>query len=272
MTDTLMSRKQLKEIYNCPDTKEINVIYKLLNWKLSKKLSEGEKNDIFDPAFNLKRSGKSDEEIRQELSDKIENEPDSKQSYSLEDLLNITKEDGLLIKASELVNLLQCCGLPEKDEYAQDEFETFLSACQLYKKEGKTYAEIAAHFKIEPESDKVTTNLADNLLVVTQEISDINAKEIGVQAGKDLVEVNRAISAGIVYGTLARLQNMTRTGELDALVKQQFRQGATDSLGKQLTQRVQQHLLERGETQTPHLLTEAREIKQLPQAEENPSP
>lgn len=267
MTDNY-SRKQLKEIYDCSDIKEINVIYKLLNWKISKKLSEQEKNEIFDPAFNLKRAGKSEEEICQELSDKIHSSPENKESYSFEDLVNIIKEDELSLKPSELVNLLQCCGLPEKDEYVQEEFETFLAACQLYKKEGKTYAEIAAHFKTVPESDNVTNNLADNLLVLTQEISDINASEIGIQAGKDLVEINRAISTGIVYGTLARLQHMTRTGELNTLVKQQFQKGAAENnLGKQLTQKVKQQLLQ---GTNPHLLTQATEVKQLPQGEENP--
>lgn len=58
------------------------------------------------------------------------------------------------ISLTEVVQILDICGLPDKEQYTSLECDRFLEACELIKKQNKSYEEVAIHFgKPKPEFD-----------------------------------------------------------------------------------------------------------------------
>lgn len=70
----------------------------------------------------------------------------------ISELLSFAREKcGTRIKLSEATEILASCGLPDLEEYTQDECDRFLEGCDLRIKQGKSYEEVAEHFGIGPE-------------------------------------------------------------------------------------------------------------------------
>ncbi len=67
---------------------------------------------------------------------------------SLLDLLAIASDPVAPISLSEASTLLRLCGLPDQEDYTEAEVGRFLEACDLLKHQGKTEAEVAAHFGV----------------------------------------------------------------------------------------------------------------------------
>ncbi len=69
-------------------------------------------------------------------------------------LARASKQCQTRIPLSEVVQILDICGLPDQDEYTSLEGDRFLEACELLKKQNKSYEEVAAHFgNTKPEFD-----------------------------------------------------------------------------------------------------------------------
>lgn len=61
---------------------------------------------------------------------------------------------GIRISLTEAVQILDSCGLPDQEQYTSVEGDRFLEACELLKKQNKSYEEVAIHFrKTKPEFD-----------------------------------------------------------------------------------------------------------------------
>ena len=52
------------------------------------------------------------------------------------------------ITLKEAAVILDSCGLPDTEFYTSEQGDRFLEACDLIKKENKTYQEVAAHFGV----------------------------------------------------------------------------------------------------------------------------
>ncbi len=69
-------------------------------------------------------------------------------------LARASKQCNSRIPLSEVVQILDICGLPDQDEYTSLEGDRFIEACKLIKQQNKTYEEVAAHFgSTKPEFD-----------------------------------------------------------------------------------------------------------------------
>lgn len=55
---------------------------------------------------------------------------------------------GTRISLKEAAQILDSCGLPDTDEYTSQQGDRFLEACDLIKKQNKTYEEVAVHFGV----------------------------------------------------------------------------------------------------------------------------
>lgn len=78
----------------------------------------------------------------------------------------VTEEVGTKVSPIELGGIIQACGLPDQEEYSQDECDRVRDAADMYKKQSKTYKEIAAHFGVGGVDE------ADNLQQIVEQVSD----------------------------------------------------------------------------------------------------
>ncbi|MBW4617729.1 MAG: hypothetical protein KME21_31970 [Desmonostoc vinosum HA7617-LM4] len=68
---------------------------------------------------------------------------------NISELLSMARSDvGVKISLTEALQILQACGLTDKDEYSPIECDRFLKACDLIKQQGQTKEQVAAHFGI----------------------------------------------------------------------------------------------------------------------------
>lgn len=88
------------------------------------------------------------------------------------------------------IKILQACGLScDSEQYSQQECERFLEACDLYKKQSKSYQEIAAHFGVNFTGASQQNNVPD----IIDSISDSAASsEAGLINLVDKVTEKRA--------------------------------------------------------------------------------
>ncbi|WP_414756123.1 hypothetical protein [Anabaena sp. CCY 9910] len=84
------------------------------------------------------------------------------------ELLAKARDKGFKLTLLETMQVLQACGLPEQDEYSQPECDRFLEACDLIKKQHKSFEDVAQHFGLStndstPEGDIDTDQLLEEL-------------------------------------------------------------------------------------------------------------
>lgn len=71
------------------------------------------------------------------------------------------------LSPEDISQTLKACGLPEKDEYTEDEADRFKECRSLIEQQGKTYKQVAAHFRQQAKSkqqageDEPETQLLD---------------------------------------------------------------------------------------------------------------
>lgn len=71
----------------------------------------------------------------------------------ISELLTLASEQtGTRISLTEAILILETCGLPDQEQYTHQECERFLEACDLFKNQGKTSEQVAAHFGAESEA------------------------------------------------------------------------------------------------------------------------
>lgn len=93
---------------------------------------------------------------RQDKSKQQTSEAETKtQLLDISELLALASEQvGTRISLTEAVQILDSCGLPEQEQYTSLEGDRFLEACELLKKQNKSYEEVAIHFgNTKPEFD-----------------------------------------------------------------------------------------------------------------------
>lgn len=116
-------------------------------------------------------------------------EPFNDLGASLRDHLNVLQlialaSEHCLVKIEllEAVQIMPSCGLlPNQSEFTQDECDRFVEACDLIKKQNKTYDEVAAHFGLGSASKTNVVNspqqllelLADSTVVVDDNLMDL---------------------------------------------------------------------------------------------------
>jgi hypothetical protein len=84
------------------------------------------------------------------------------------DLLGKARNKGFKLTLLDTMQVLQACGLSEKDEYSLPECDRFLEACDLIKNQHKSVEEVAQHFGLStnnptPEADIDTDELLQQL-------------------------------------------------------------------------------------------------------------
>lgn len=114
------------------------------------------------------------------------------------ELLSKARNKGIKLALMEAMQILQACGLSEKEEYSPDECNRFLEAGDLFKKQNKSLQEIAQHFGI--IDDESTLPISDNLL---QELGDVTAL-----LGEEEIQVIREIVQEKAKGDVAQLPKL----------------------------------------------------------------
>lgn len=80
-------------------------------------------------------------------------------SLDISELLALASEQaGTRISLIEASKILDACGLPDQEQYTDAECDRFLAACDLVKKQGKSYESVAASFRddgTEVDSDPI---------------------------------------------------------------------------------------------------------------------
>lgn len=100
---------------------------------------------------------------------------------SMSEILAIaSKQCNTRISLKEATLILDACGLPDTDFYSSEDSERFLEACDLIKKQNKSYEEVAEHFGVgSPSKTRVNSQqqllelLGDSTIVVDENLMDL---------------------------------------------------------------------------------------------------
>ncbi len=130
--------------------------------------------DRFQEALEMIRQGKSYKQVsahfrRQDKSKQTEPETDLQlqERLNISDLSALASERcGTRILFKESVQILESCGLVDKEQYEAPECDRFLEACDLLKKQSKSYEEIAVHFGVIKREDTAKADLQEILNLV----------------------------------------------------------------------------------------------------------
>ena len=160
------------------------------------------------------------------------NSSDSTEGKPLEmpELLSLASEQcGTRISLTEAVRLLEVCGLADKDQYTPEEVERFLGACNKLKGQGKTMAEVAAHFGQPSGTVENAQAILDEIIGLIGQVSDTQAERISLLLPKLAAEQLEQIKLLFSHMTMQRLREMMTTGEMDAQFQQVWsRQSGND--------------------------------------------
>ena len=96
------------------------------------------------------------------------------------------------ITLKEAAVILDSCGLPDTEFYTSEQGDRFLEACDLIKKENKTYQEVAAHFGV-----------GGDLLASDRTKDDIEASN-GIEASIESASSNLDISGNGIVSEVMR--------------------------------------------------------------------
>lgn len=120
-------------------------------------------------------------------------EPNTQECVSLNvlELIDLaTKECLVKVELVEAIQIMPLCGLlPNQSEFAPNECERFVLACDLIKKQNKSYEEVAAHFGVGSSSKTRVNNpqqllelLGDSTIVIDENLMDLINKITAKQA------------------------------------------------------------------------------------------
>ncbi len=146
---------------------------------------------------------------------------------------NIEKSKELVLDSSELLavasrqvetkislieagRILVACGLSDSQEYNTQQCDRFTLACTLIKKQGKTLAEVAAHFEIALE-DKVLIEQVHGLL---GQVSSVQAEHIRAALPKMAAEQLQEVKALFWRMTARKLRQYVDSKQLDEEIRQ----------------------------------------------------
>lgn len=99
---------------------------------------------------------------------KSETEPET-QLLDISELLALaSKQCETRITLTEVIQILDICGLSGKDEYSSLEGDRFLEACALVKRQSKSYEEVAAHFGVDSADDCIEDGIDEAAVALEQ--------------------------------------------------------------------------------------------------------
>ena len=140
-----------------------------------------------------------------------------------------SEQCGTRISLTEAVRLLEVCGLADKDRYTPEEVERFLEACNLLKGQGKTMAEVAAHFGQPSGTVENAQAILDEIIGLIGQVSDTQAERIRSLLPQLAAEQLEQIKVLFSRMTMQRLREMMTSGEMDAQFQQVWhRQSGND--------------------------------------------
>jgi len=98
----------------------------------------------------------------------------------------VSKEIGTRISPIELGQIIQACGLPDQEEYTQSECDRVRAAADMFKKQNKSYLEVAGCFGNNNEDLDVEADVQEILGMVGS---------AALATEEDLIQVLRKVSA-----------------------------------------------------------------------------
>ncbi len=163
------------------------------------------------------------------------------------------------VSLTEAVQILNSCGLSDKEQYRPDERERFLEACDLLKKQNKSYEEVAAHFgKSNPQVD---------LKADMQEILSMVGSAV-IASEDDLLRVLKELTAKRGHAISAMYERMLLTQVAQHLRERQQKRQFFTQFGEQLEAYVE------GKSSIPSLeilpaFSQEPTLKSLPKSSDN---
>jgi hypothetical protein len=109
------------------------------------------------------------------------------------ELLAKAREKRFKLTLLDTMQVLQACGLPEKDEYSLPECDRFLEACDLIKNQHKSFEEVAQHFGLSTNSpttdidtDELLQQLGDTTALLGEEERELIREMVRQKAKGDM--------------------------------------------------------------------------------------
>ncbi|MBW4639018.1 MAG: hypothetical protein KME05_12425 [Gloeocapsa sp. UFS-A4-WI-NPMV-4B04] len=146
-------------------------------------------------AAQMKRQDKSTQHI-------TESEPEAELLDISELLARASKQCKTRIPLAEVVQILDNCGLPDKDEYTSLESDRFLEACKLIKQQNKSYEEVATHFGINNGLPDTSMQQVENIVETMATNADALTDEL-LQQSAEAKALNDAQKYMVYYAKAA---------------------------------------------------------------------
>lgn len=131
----------------------------------------------------------------------------------MEVLKEASEQVGGSISFMEAGKLLEACGLGEQEEYSAEEVQCFLKACELHKTQGKSLAEVAAHFG-------VATGSHEEVLQLLEQMSGDQIEELKASLIQAKQQQNQEFIEAFHRMTIQKLRQKAESGELQADLQQ----------------------------------------------------
>ncbi|MBD2503892.1 hypothetical protein [Anabaena azotica] len=135
----------------------------------------------------------------------------SEKPIDISELLSKAKSREIKLSLMEAMQVLEACGLGEKEEYSQAECDRFLEGIDLFKKQNKPLQEIAQHFGVELVTHESVNKSADesapNLDLSTEDIFK-QLGEITASLGEEEIKVIKDIIEQKAKGDVADLPKL----------------------------------------------------------------
>lgn len=169
--------------------------------------------DLFRQELEVKEQAQNSPKSKGKKSKQQKNEP-AAESLDISALLSTARERvGAKITLSESLSILLSCGLQDQDEYNQAECLRFLEACDLIKKQNKSFEEVAQHFGLNNSTPDLDT---DELL---NQLGDTTAL-----LGESERELIREMVRQKAKGDMAGLPKLYLQSLLEEMKSSQFQQ------------------------------------------------
>ncbi len=100
-------------------------------------------------------------------------------TMNISELLALASDQcGTRISFKEVGQILDSCGLADKDQYTSSEGDRFLEACELIKLQAKSLEEVATHFGIEKVASPQAPKQLQQLLAEMGELTMLNESDL----------------------------------------------------------------------------------------------
>ena len=137
----------------------------------------------------------------------------------------VSEEVGIRVSPIELGCIIQACGLPDQEEYTQDECDRVREAADIFKNQGKSYAEVADCLG--------KTNESLNIDADVQEILGMIGSA-ALSTEEDLLQVLNKLSAKRGQAISAMYERLLLTHTAQQLRERQQARDSLTKFGEQL--------------------------------------